>query len=198
MWAILCLCTTLSFAQSKLITGKITDQQGQPVPFATVHVKGSKRAVSADADGSFAIKANPSEVLIITGAGIAEQDVPVGESSNLAVKVSRKSSNLTEVVVTALGSDQPERQVGYQSVDRKGTDGGAIRGSKPAEWLGQQGLGRAGGKFRRRSRWQHFYIDPAARVLSPVTFNLCLLSMAFRSPTMLSACLSAGHRSNRV
>ena len=42
-------------AQQKNVTGTITDQKGQPVPFASVLIKGSKKGVSADAEGTFVI-----------------------------------------------------------------------------------------------------------------------------------------------
>ena len=121
VWAILCLCTTLSFAQSKLVTGKVTDQQGQPVPFATIHVKGTKRAVSADADGAFSIKVDAAETLVITGAGINEKDVLVGPESSVSVTVTRKSANLTEVVVTALGLTSQKDKLAVSQSTIKGT-----------------------------------------------------------------------------
>ena len=45
----------LTFAQQKVVTGKVVDPQGQPVPFATVRIKGARGGVSADADGNFSM-----------------------------------------------------------------------------------------------------------------------------------------------
>src|ERR1700760_3048756 len=101
LMSMLVLLSIWAFAQQKLVTGKVTDAQGQPVPFATIRIKGAKAGVSADADGSFSIKATPSETLVISGAGIEAKEVVIGTETTINIQVSRKS-NLDEVVVTAL------------------------------------------------------------------------------------------------
>ena len=40
--AVLVLLGSLAFSQSEVVTGKVTDQAGQPIPFATIRVKGTK------------------------------------------------------------------------------------------------------------------------------------------------------------
>ncbi len=105
-------------AQTKTISGKVTDQQGQPVPFASVRIDGTKTGTSADADGIFHIKASASASLVITGTGIKEQTVPIGGESNLVIKVIRKTSSLTEVVVTTVaGTRVSKRQQGFASTE---------------------------------------------------------------------------------
>ncbi len=111
--SLLFLFSDLTFAQTKSITGKIVNQQGQPVSFATVLVKGSKQAAEADADGVFSIKAKPGDVLMITATSITEKEIPVGESSFMQIPVTQKTGNLTEVVVTALGQTQQKAKLGY-------------------------------------------------------------------------------------
>ena len=54
---VLALYSMLALAQD-VITGKVSDQMGQPVPFASIRIKGSKVGVSADANGAFSIHAN--------------------------------------------------------------------------------------------------------------------------------------------
>jgi TonB-linked SusC/RagA family outer membrane protein len=114
--AVLVLLSSLAFSQTKTVTGKVTDQSGQPVPFATVRVKGTKVGVSADADGNFSIKASPSQELVVTGNGITETAVPVGDASDVSVKVKRTSSILSEVVVTSLGITRQSKELGYAAV----------------------------------------------------------------------------------
>src|ERR1700754_1642332 len=100
--AVLVLSSVLALAQSQTITGKITDQQGQTVPFATVRVKGTKAGTSADAEGNFSIKVELGKTLIISGAGLTSKEVVVENATPLTVQVNRQN-NMTEVVVTALG-----------------------------------------------------------------------------------------------
>lgn len=111
---VLMLTSVLAFSQARLVTGRITDQTGAAVPFATVHIKGSKLGVAADADGNFSIKAKAGEVLSISGTGFAAKEVTVDNSAtSMSVVVTRKESNLTEVVVTALGIRKENKALGY-------------------------------------------------------------------------------------
>ena len=120
--AALLLCSMLTLAQQKTVTGRVVDPQGQPVPFATVKIKGARGGVSADQDGNFNIKVSPSQILIVSGAGIAPKEVPVGESSNLSIQVDRKSNSLDEVVVTALGVKRSRNSLPYAAQQIQGDD----------------------------------------------------------------------------
>jgi TonB-linked SusC/RagA family outer membrane protein len=101
-------------AQTRQITGKVIDSLKQAMPFATVQVKGIKTAVSADAEGNFSIKAIQGQTLLITGAGIAPQEVHIGAEDYYQVQVSHKNTSLSEVVVTtALGIRRQAKELGY-------------------------------------------------------------------------------------
>lgn len=116
MLILLLLSAVLAFSQAKLVSGRITDQTGQAVPFASVHVKGSKLGVAADADGNFSIKAKPGDVITVSGTGFAAKDLTVDNSgAALSVVVNRRESNLTEVVVTALGIRKENKALGYST-----------------------------------------------------------------------------------
>src|ERR1700744_2482597 len=119
--SVLVLYSILTFGQQKTVTGKVTDPQDQPVPFATIRIKGVKTGVSADADGNFSIKANSSETLVIFGAGIDEKEIPVGNQTSFNIQVSRKS-NLDEVVVTALGVRRSRNSLPYAAQQISGDD----------------------------------------------------------------------------
>ena len=53
LFTMLMLCGALAFAQSRVVTGKVTDTDGNPVSFATVKVKGTNTGLSADANGAY-------------------------------------------------------------------------------------------------------------------------------------------------
>src|SRR5579862_1469619 len=103
---LLVLFFDFSFAQTKLIAGKVVNQQGRPVPFASVRLKGTKQGVGADADGNFTIKAKPGDVLQVSGASITQTEATVSGDPVLSITVNEKVGNLSEVVVTALGQSQ--------------------------------------------------------------------------------------------
>jgi TonB-linked SusC/RagA family outer membrane protein len=111
------------FAQSKSATGRVLDQQGQPVPFATVQIKGKKVATSADGDGYFTLKTKEGDVLIITGAGFEAKQVTVTGNETITISVSRKESSLAEVVITgALGVQRQAKELGYSTAKITGKD----------------------------------------------------------------------------
>src|SRR5271168_3648889 len=104
LFLVLISFSILASAQTKLVSGKITDQQGQPVPFASVKIKGSNSGTSADADGSFSLKARQGDVLLVTGTGVTPVSFTITDvNAIIAIKATQKETGLTEVVVTALG-----------------------------------------------------------------------------------------------
>ncbi|MBS1747778.1 MAG: SusC/RagA family TonB-linked outer membrane protein [Bacteroidetes bacterium] len=99
-----------AMAQNK-ITGTVKDQNGDPVPFATVNVKGTNVSVAADADAFFSIPAKAGDVLSISAVGIAKTDVTV-DGATVNVVVQRTNSELSEVVVTAGGIVKRKSEIG--------------------------------------------------------------------------------------
>ena len=118
---ILVCCSILVFAQSKEITGKVTDSKGTPIPGVTVKVKGQKSGTSADADGIFKINASTTATLIISGIGFETKEVRVGNLENLTISLRQSDASLSEVVVTALGIKREKRMLTYATQEVKGT-----------------------------------------------------------------------------
>lgn len=116
------LCNLLVFAQTRNISGVVTDANGKSVPFASVTVKGTKNGVTSDADGRFTIKGVSSgAILIISSVGFNDREVSVGASDNISITMtSTAGSNLTEVVVTsAFGIKKSQRTTPYSSQNIK-------------------------------------------------------------------------------
>lgn len=115
---ILLLCTTISFAQSKVITGRVTDDKGNPVAFATIKVKKSGGvSTAADANGKYTIKANQGDVIVISSATTESREITVSSANVLDVTVALKETQLKEVVVTALGIQRQSKGIGI-AVDK--------------------------------------------------------------------------------
>ncbi len=101
LFTMLMLCGALAYAQSRVVSGKVTDESGNPVPFASVKVKGSRSGVSADAYGQYTIKVKDGDVLEVSGTGFKAKDVNVGTQTAITTSIEKSdASNLTEVVVT--------------------------------------------------------------------------------------------------
>ncbi|HMH23291.1 MAG TPA: SusC/RagA family TonB-linked outer membrane protein [Puia sp.] len=101
-------------AQPETITGKISNNKGEAVPFATIRIKGSKASIAADVDGAFHLRLTRGQTLVITSAAYQTAEVVVNGTS-LDVTLIPKETALTEVVVTALGQSQSKARLGYST-----------------------------------------------------------------------------------
>jgi TonB-linked SusC/RagA family outer membrane protein len=108
------LMTAAAWSQNLTITGQVKNPTNEPVPFATVSVKGTSTSVSADQNGNFSISAPLNSTLVISGAGFEPYEVVVSSSAPI-VAVLSSSNPLTEVVVTALGITREAKSLGYST-----------------------------------------------------------------------------------
>ncbi len=85
----------------QVVTGKVSDENGQPIPGATVVVKGTSTATSADFDGNFSIIADNGDVLVVSYVGYSANEITVnGATANASLA---SSTALDEVTVTGYG-----------------------------------------------------------------------------------------------
>ncbi|WP_315817719.1 TonB-dependent receptor plug domain-containing protein [Paraflavitalea speifideaquila] len=108
--------TLYSFAQSKNINGRIVDERGEPIAFASVKVKGARTGVAADAAGKFTVRAAIGDVLVISSAGSAEKEVTVTDVPLINVQLTRSQGALTEVLVTGYTARSKRASAGSASV----------------------------------------------------------------------------------
>lgn len=118
---LLVLSAQLMFAQEKTISGTISDQDGIPLPGATVLVKGTTNGVSSDFDGNYTIVANNGDVIVFSFIGYITSEVIVGNSATINVSLKTDSQQLDEVVITAQGIKREKQALGY-SVATVGAD----------------------------------------------------------------------------
>jgi TonB-linked SusC/RagA family outer membrane protein len=93
-------------SQSMQITGKITtNDDGSPLPGASIQLKGSTTGTQSDAEGSYAINVpSSSSILVFSFVGMTAQEITVGSQSVIDVKLVSDTRSLSEVVVTGFGS----------------------------------------------------------------------------------------------
>lgn len=92
------------------ITGTVTDEQGVPLPGASVVEKGTTNGTQSDFDGNYTIEVNDGAVLLISYIGYEAQEIPVSGQSTISVSLEPSTSQLDEVVVVAYGT-QSRRKV---------------------------------------------------------------------------------------
>ena len=104
------LCHQL-IAQSRTITGKVTDEKGIGIANTSVIIKGTATGTTTNADGSFSISipAN-ARTLIISYVGMGEREINLASNSTYNVTLSPTATNdLEEIVVTGYGTPQRRR-----------------------------------------------------------------------------------------
>lgn len=103
---LLCLALFLHVqSQEKIVSGNITVQDdGTPLPFVTIMVKGTKYGSTSDEKGSFKIKVPSREAtLIIRHVGYKEHEVVVGDQTIINISLASASTTMNEIVVTGYG-----------------------------------------------------------------------------------------------
>ncbi len=96
----------------QVISGTISDENGQPLPGANIIVQNTSRGVTSDFDGNYQIRAIQGETLIFSFVGYTSQNITIGNSSSIDVQL-QLDNLLDEVVVTALGLSKEKKALGY-------------------------------------------------------------------------------------
>lgn len=118
------------------VTGTVTDDQGVPIPGASIVVKGTSNGTVSDFDGNFSIAVEDGNVLSVSYLGYKPIEVTYNGQSNLSVTMTEDTAQLDEVVVIGYGSVKKSDLTGaVASVDsetlteqRKTDVGQAIQG----------------------------------------------------------------------
>lgn len=113
----------LVFAQQKTVSGVITDDQGVPLPGATIVILETAAGASSDFDGNYSIQVEEGQTLAFSFVGYSTQELTVGSNSNYNI-ILQLGNALDEVVVTSLGIKRQKRELTYatQNVDTEGID----------------------------------------------------------------------------
>ncbi|RAI90244.1 SusC/RagA family TonB-linked outer membrane protein [Algoriphagus yeomjeoni] len=106
------LVGAVAFAQGRRVTGIVTSaEDGQPIPGATVLVKGTTVGTATDLDGKYSLNIpDGGTVLVISFIGTTTQEINIGQKSVIDVTLQPDFQSLSEVVVTSYG-DQSKREI---------------------------------------------------------------------------------------
>jgi TonB-linked SusC/RagA family outer membrane protein len=101
---------SLGVLAQETITGTVNDDTGQPVPGASVFIKGTSTRTVSDADGKFSITAGKAFpfTLSISSLGLKTEEIEIYELPDASIELSLKNDLLNEVIVT-----------GYVTTERK-------------------------------------------------------------------------------
>lgn len=100
-------------AQQAQIRGKVIEAEtGEPLPGVSILIENSTRGVTTDIDGTFEIRATPSDKLVFSFLGMESQTVAVGTQTYIEVTMRPAASELDEVTIVAFGKQKKESVIG--------------------------------------------------------------------------------------
>ena len=110
---ILLLLSNIIYSQSILVTGKVVDKQGQPLPGVSILLKDSSTGTSTSFEGNYALKVNTKQdVLQFSYIGFDTQDVLVGDQSQIDIILEENLESLDEVQVVAFQKQKKNSVIG--------------------------------------------------------------------------------------
>lgn len=113
----------LQQSEVKIVKGNVSDTQGNPIPGATIIVKGLNKGTITDLNGNFSLSIpKDAEVLVFSFVGMQTQEVEIGDKRSLDVVLKENVLGLDEVVVTALGIEKRSKGLTYSTQSLKGEE----------------------------------------------------------------------------
>ncbi|UAM97146.1 TonB-dependent receptor [Polaribacter litorisediminis] len=103
LFVVALLVTSMVYSQTK-IKGKVTDENGMPLPGVTIIVKGTKSGTASDFDGNYSIDASSSGTLEYSYLGFLTQEISIGGKTIINVTMKPSMESIDEIVVIGYGS----------------------------------------------------------------------------------------------
>ena len=96
--------TNVMFQQQVAAKGTVVDETGNPIPGATIILKGTTQGTVTDGDGNFNLKVSGSNpVLVVSFVGMKTEEVPFTGQAQLKVRLTSESIGIDEVVAIGYG-----------------------------------------------------------------------------------------------
>ena len=110
----LIMLISMGMYAQKTVSGVVQNQDGEPVPGATIQEIGTTNGALSGADGSYSISVGSNDaVLRISFLGFESQEISVSGKSSINVSLTASDVQLDDVVITALGIGKKEKSLGY-------------------------------------------------------------------------------------
>ena len=126
IFPLLLLCTSIAWAQTRTVSGKVTSSEdGSSLPGVNVVLKGTTNGTVTDSEGKYSLsipEMNTSNGanLIFSFIGFESREIPVGSQTIIDVALKADIKQLSEIVVTAQNIEKDKRSLGYSLKTIKG------------------------------------------------------------------------------
>jgi len=123
-----------------MVRGQVKNENGQPIPGASVTVKGTTSGTACDESGNFTINVPSAGTLVISSIGYLAKEVAVNNRNKIAITLSAAVTSMQDVIVVGYGSQRKKDVTGAVT----SVTGATLR-EVPAPNLINQLKGRAAG-----------------------------------------------------
>ncbi|MBX2898508.1 MAG: SusC/RagA family TonB-linked outer membrane protein [Cyclobacteriaceae bacterium] len=114
LWVVAGFLAATSAAAQSSVAGRVTAvEDGSPLPGVNIIVKGTSNGTITDATGSYSINATGTDVLVFSFVGFKSQEVAVNGRTTVDINLAVDATELSEIVVTALGIEKDKKALGY-------------------------------------------------------------------------------------
>lgn len=121
--ALVLATNSLLWAQSRTVSGKVTDENSEGLPGVSILLQGTTTGTISDADGNYTISVQgENPVLVFSSVGYETIPVEVGNRTSIDVNLLPDLTQLSEVVVTALGVERQQKSLGYAVSEIQGSE----------------------------------------------------------------------------
>lgn len=112
-------CSILTlFAQSTL-KGHVSSENGEAIPGAVIKIKGGTGGTTTDEKGNFLISYTGPSTLTVNAMGYKAFEVPISSQTTIDIKLLENITQLSDVVVTAIGVKREKRMLTYSTQEIK-------------------------------------------------------------------------------
>ncbi|MFY0653505.1 MAG: TonB-dependent receptor [Cyclobacteriaceae bacterium] len=107
--------TSVALAQDVNVTGKVTDENGEGLPGASVVVKGTTNGATSDLNGDYNLSAPKDATLVISFVGYIKQEVELAGRNKVDINMEVDAGQLEEVIVIGYGQEKKSNMTGSVS-----------------------------------------------------------------------------------
>lgn len=111
LFTILCCISLKLSAQNITIKGLVTEGDGNPLAGVSVAIKNTTTGTFTDVNGRYTISAKTGNVLVFSYLGFVTEERTIKDETNINIRLTESSADLSEVVVVGYGQQKKESLV---------------------------------------------------------------------------------------